>query len=280
MILFLLILNIILLIINLKGNEYIITNAQKQAILEYAEKNNIKISAKIPEKFYPMNSISVKNFFYDENQLKNIFFGTDENITQNEELGMTIFEKDDKKLYINKSYIAFEDTALSDFIFEKDFALKKAKEIVKELSDICGKMYLDLVIEEDDCFNIFYVQKIDGYKVFSNFCNIKIFEDGKMELSFNYYQKIEELTETKNICSADEAIYTFLKEIRNLFDTEIEITQIDLGYYLGNTEETYQYVFKPYYRFCVKDTEEVFFVNAYTNTFEINTKYSILENFK
>lgn len=280
MIIFLLILNIILMIANLtKQKEYKISKLQEESIKIYLEKNDIEISADIPKEFYPVNSISMKKVLHNEDVLQNIFFGDAENVTKTMELGSSIFKKGQKILIINNSYVMFEDNEKEeDFLYEKNYILKKSEEIKKALSKNYGKMELDLIMEEEEYFSVSYIQNINGYKNFNNYLNIKIYKDGKKNIYFNYYEEIEILDEIKRICSPDEAIYIFAKEIKNLFsDEKIEIVKIDLGYYLGNLKQDYEYIFKPYYRFYIKDKEVPFYVNAYTNTFEISTNYLPLE---
>lgn len=269
MVIILIILNIILLFANLsKNNEYRLTQLQEDSIKTYLDKNNIKISANIPKTFYPMNFVSMKKVQYDEIELQKVFFGNVDNITRTEEFNANILKKGTKSLIIDDVYILFQDTQKEkDFLYEKDYILKKAQQINKSISKYYGKMKLDGIEQGSSYTTVYFTGNMNGYKNFNNFLNVMIFKDGTKTVSFSCYEKIEVLNEAKKIYSPDEAIYVFAKEIKNLFSGEIEITKIDLGYYLGNFQDDYEYIFKPYYRFYLKGIEEPFFVNAYTKTF-------------
>lgn len=281
MIIFLLILNIILFCANfLSKNEYKLSNLQENSIISFTEKNNIKISTKIPKKFYPMNSISMKKIEYNNFTLLDIFFGTDkENIIMTDNLGTTILKKDFKTLYINNSFVKFEDTEINEnFKFEEKYILNEIETFKDKISKEYGKMKVDKIIKTQNYYSINYIEYINKFKNFNNYLNITIFKDGTKTINFNYYQKIDYSNEIKEICSPDEAIYIFSKEIRNIFETEpIEITKIDLGYYIENSKNNYEYISKPYYRFYINNSDTPFFVNAYTNTFEISSPPLIID---
>ncbi len=277
MILFLIILNIILFTANFfSKKDYKITNLQEESILKYANENNVEINAKISKNFYPMNSISMKKVQHNEIILQEIFFGTSENIKKYIEYDTRVFKKDEKLLLIDNNLIIFKDfEENSNYLYNKDNVLKDANKIKDTLSKYYGKMNLDTIIKMDNYYQISFIQKIKKYKNFSNFLNIKIYENGEKLIYFNYFEEIEKLNELKNICSPDEAIYTFINEITRFFPKDkIKINKIDLGYYWGNNENIYEYILKPYYRIYLEGFDIPFYINAYTNNFEIDLNFT------
>ena len=270
-IIFLLVLNILLFAISFFLEEkYKITKEQEDTIISYLEKENVKIYTKIPKKYLPMPKITMKKTKHDNLLLQNIFFDTTKTITRTERFEDTIFKQDNKTLKINNLFVHFSDLDKKQgFLYDKENCIKVAEVYKESLEDVYGKMYLDRVIDEKEYYFISYIQKTDGYKIFNNVLNIKVYKEGEVELYFNNYSKKDVSTKKLNICSPDEAIYTFVKEIKNLIpNQEIYIRQIDLGYYLKINDENINLSFEPYYRFYIKDNKEPFYVNAYTNTFE------------
>ncbi len=270
-IIFLLVLNILLFAISFFLEEkYKITKEQEDTIISYLEKENVKIYTKIPKKYLPMPKITMKKTKHDNLLLQNIFFDTNNTVTRTERFEDTIFKQDNKTLKVNNLFVHFSDLDKKQgFLYDKENCINVAERYKESLEDIYGKMYLDRATDEKEYYFISYIQKTDGYKIFNNTLNIKVYKDGEIELYFNNYSKKDVLSKKLNICSPDEAIYTFVKEIKNLIpDQEIYIRQIDLGYYLKINDENINLSFEPYYRFYIKDNSEPFYVNAYTNTFE------------
>ena len=279
-IIFLIILNLLLFLISfLLQEKYKITKEQEKTIISYLQQENVKVYSNLPKKYYPMAKFNMKKIKNDDFVLQKIFFEDNINLTRTEKFEDIIFKQGDKTLKINNLFVYFEDLEKkNNFIYDKKNAISIAEKYKKSLEDIYSKMYLDKLEEEEDYFFISYTQKINKYRVFNNILNVKVYKQGQVDIYFNGYKKIEKISEKINICSSDEALYTFVKEIKKLIpDKEIFITDIDLGYYLKSDNENISFNFLPYYRFYVKGIETPFYVNAYTNNFEyentvINTK--------
>ena len=273
-IIFLVILNLILFIIGfLLEEKYKITKEQQNTIISYLEKENIKIYTDIPKNYEPMPQISMKKTKNDDLSLQKIFFDNSSNLIRTEKFENTIFKEGNKTLTINNLFIYFRDLEeKNNFKYSRETSLKIAEQYKKILEKIYGKMYLDRVVEEQNYFNISYIQKVDNYKIFNNIVTIKVYKDGKIELYSNNYQKPDVVSTKLNIYSVDEALYTFSKGIKDLIpDKEIYIRNIDLGYYLKMDSDNINFLFLPYYRFYIKGNETPFYVNAYTNIFEYET---------
>ncbi|WP_250278605.1 hypothetical protein [[Clostridium] colinum] len=270
-ILFLIILNILLFFISfLLKDKYKLDKEQEKAIVSYLEQENIKIYTELPKKYYPMHKISMKKTKNDNLMLQKVFFDNTSNLIRTEKFEDTIFKQGDKILIINNLFIHFKDLEEKDnFAYNKKNCFSIAKEYKDNLEKIYGKMYLDRFEEEEEYIFVSYIQKLNKYKIFNNILNIKIYKKGKVEIYFNNYQKPDIISEKIDICSSDEATYTFIKKIKTLIpDKVIYITQIDLGYYLKYDNENITFSFLPYYRFYIKNSKTPFYVNAYTNSFE------------
>lgn len=270
-IIFLLILNILLFFLNFSLKEkYKMTREQEKIIISYLEQENVKIYTTLPKKYYPMPQITMKKNKQDDLILQKIFFENTENLLSTKKFEDTVFTQGYKTLTINNLFVRFEDlTPKENFQYNKQNCFTLIENYKKNMQKQYGKLYLDNVFEEEEYFLINYTKKVSGHKIFNNIFTFKVYKNGDIQIYFTNYEKPEEITDKINICSADEAMYTFVKEIKNLIpDKEIYIKQIDLGYYLKPDDENITFSFLPYYRFYIQSSKTPFYVNAYTNTFE------------
>lgn len=269
-IIFLLILNIVLLVINILTKDiYVINKQQKDIILSYIQEQNIELETNMLTKYYPMPKLNMKKAIYNENMLKNMFFNVKKEIDRQEDFENVVLSQDKKSLTINKFFVYFQDLNVpKDFSYDENFALKVAKKYKKIIQKKYGKLYFDKVQKINDSIQVSYLQKDGKYSLFNNVLKVNIYKDGTMDLVFNFYKKIDDASNKIDICSPDEALYTFTNEIKKLIpDKKITITSMDLGYYFKDYNDDISFSFNPYYRFCI-DNDSIFYINAYTNTFE------------
>lgn len=276
MIVFLILLNVMLFLANyFKDNQYRQNENDLQNLNTFLADKNITLSADLPKKFYPMPFVLMKKVNYDPNILQQIFFDSLE-VEKYLDFGVTILAEQNKTLIIDNGYISFENLDIQkDFVYSKTYAKNIAKPLLKKFEKYFGKFSFEQITQLDDFINVNFTQKLNGFNNFSNFFNLRLHKNGTFQVFFSSYDKIESLSEQKKIYSSSEAIYVFAKEIKNLFLNEenINIIKVDLGYYLGNLNDDYEYIFKPYYRIYIDNFETPFFVNAYTNAFEIGVNY-------
>lgn len=269
-IIFLIILNIILFVANFfNDNKYKISQSQKNAIMSYLEKNNINLYTDLPVKHYPMQQIRVIKQSYDYFVLQDIFFENKENIKRTEEFSNTIFSNENETLTIYPDSIFYESLPNNEeAYYSKDDVLEFCDKYIEEIKKHYSSFTLDRIVENDEYFLVEFNQKINNYTIFNNYIKFKIYKNGAKEIYF-YYLEVDNFFSSKlDICSIDEALYVFSKEMKEVFgDEDISIRQIDLGYYSQDISSESVITLIPHYRFFITNTKEAFYVNAYTNTF-------------
>ena len=269
---FLLILNIILFSFNsLKQTKYKINSNQKAAILSYMKKNNITLNenTNIPNKFYPMEQFKVKNVFYDYLLLQQIFFLNNNNIKQTKEFDNIILTNSFETLTIYPTYVEYKNNKIiNDFNFNKQNVLNICEKYVKNIEGEYGKFFLDIVKKQNNFFYVLYTQKLKNQNIFNNVIEFKIYNNGTINIYFKVFNKVGFSGEKTTIYSADEVIYIFINEVKKIFQKNIIIEKIDIGYYLSDTlNYTENIILTPHYRFFIKDVETPFFINAYNGSF-------------
>lgn len=269
---FLLILNIILFSFNsLKQTKYKINSNQKAAILSYMKKNNITLNenTNIPNKFYPMEQFKVKNVFYDYLLLQQIFFLNNNNIKQTKEFDNIILTNSFETLTIYPTYVEYKNNKIiNDFNFNKQNILNICEKYVKNIEGEYGKFFLDIVKKQNNFFYVLYTQKLKNQNIFNNVIEFKIYNNGTINIYFKVFNKVGFSGEKTTIYSADEVIYIFINEVKKIFQKNIIIEKIDIGYYLSDTlNYTENIILTPHYRFFIKDVETPFFINAYNGSF-------------
>ena len=269
-IIFLIILNIILFIANLTNyGKYRISKVQKNAVISYLSKNNISIYDDLATEYFPMQQLEAKKVSHDYFNLQDIFFQNTDNIKRTEEFNNTIFSNKTEVLTISSDYIFYEDNmTLENFNYSKENVLKICADYSAKIKKYYGGFNLNIIYENKGYFLAEYISEYGGYNIFNNYILFKIYKDGTKGITFHYLQIEGFLGDKIDICSADEALYIFSKEIKKIFTRDIAIKKMELGYFTNETKEnSSKYSLIPYYRIYIKGIDTPFYLNAYTNTF-------------
>lgn len=272
-IIFLVILNIFLFCVGaVSKDRYKITRNQESSVIDYLENRDIVLNTSLPKFYEPMSNINMKSMKNDDLLLQKLFFGDTQHIEVKEKFDSVIFEQNDKMMILNDMYIYFENLEINP---SYDGTEKYARQIIEPyregLENIYGKLYREKIEQKNGKVTIDYIQKVNGYKNFNNIAHFIVNQDGAFSLNFNSYEKVKNTGAKMNIYSADEAIYSFAREIRNLVvDEKIFINYIDLGYYINNSSEDIYFTLTPYYRIYIDDNDIPFYIDAYTNEFKYN----------
>lgn len=283
-IIFLLLLNAMLFVLNIvKYNRYGLSPNQEKAVVAVLEKNNITLEADIPTTFMPMAQLELKNSAYDSLELQRIFFGENKNIKRTEEFEKTIFSfqaenatEENEILTINSNNALYENNnAMKEFKLDEKSALKLTEPYVKKIGEAFTPLTLFNVSVYDDYICVEYDFEYLKKKLFNNRVTFKIYPYGKLQCQFSYLEPIQMTGEKTDICSADEALFSFYKGISGNYpegeEKGIKIIKMDLGYY----SEDYlngdsQLIAVPHYRIYIKDIDEPYFINAYNGNMVFN----------
>lgn len=270
-IIFLIIMNCTLAIVSAySGDNNTLSADRKQAIEKLLAKNNVEISTDIPTDYSPMPIIALT---YKENNiesLKNIFLGDDKEVKRSLDGDSTIFKKNNIILTINNDRVNYSNKDLDGQI--ENLKQEDAKKIAnKFMNDKLTNLYKDYGFHSinlvDNKYYISYYKKYKGYNFFSNYIKFCITSLGIENIELVEYLPTYILDTNRDICSADEALFTFTYEIKNIYyQDKVTIENIELGYILQemdkkNTEGRAI----PCYRISVKGSNQFHYINAYTN---------------
>jgi len=265
---FLFILNILLLGLNFnKNREYKITQDQKKSIISVLNKNNININTDIPYTFFPAGQLYMKQYNYDIIKLQKIFFGEVSNIYRTEEFGKTILAYNNQNLIVANNVIIYKNNKKeSNIDFNQEYAEKKCSDIINRINENYAKMSIDKIDIKNNYITLRYIQRFNNYNIFNNSVFFKVYKNGIMECKFTYNEPVEIRAPKLDICSADEALFMFMNEIKGIYGNKnISVEKIDFGYFVGNNVDssTSNIIAIPYYRIFAQEIEEPYYINAY-----------------
>lgn len=273
---FLCLLNAVLLLCNIlftDNNRYYMTAEQTSNIIEVLAQNDISLEGKINRSFAPKSRLELYPFEYDNEQLKNMFMQDPSRAKLSIENNRQIYRTDWETLAlnINNGYVVYRNRDIMPGVPDSDYATNLCREFLKKInflySDFVSDMPKDTPYQTDEGLVFEFRQTYKGNIINSNFVIITVGENGISRVEFMYARISGFSRDVKNICSADEALFTCLYEIKNIYgEKKIFIDQIDLVYHqLENNKNSPPYA-TPFYRFYISESIEPILVNAYTNT--------------
>ena len=265
---------------------YILTAEQENAINGALSLNGISLETPLIKDYSPMKELVLKPFNYAA--LEAILFDGAEpsRISEFENFEGTT------KLY-NKSQITIHSDRL---VFEKEDGLLPGISVkeddpvpyytgitAEEAASLCDNIInavknlgldLDFVLNyHSGTMNHFifeYWGLHNGMLIPSNSIIFAVDDYGIANISFYMQIPFEYSASSRDIYSADEALLTLIRHIKNDYpdNTDAVITDMELVYYL-NEKTSYEAVAAPHYLFKVKANrnsayEDRYYINAYT----------------
>ncbi len=270
LIIVLLLLNIIIsCLLLIDRNKYILSHSQEVAIKNLLLANNITLSDQIPKKYAPMAQINALTNNPNTDFLCSAFF-PHEDIQITQEFGKTIITSGVKKITVDDEVIVVDDPSLAEKIDLSDEkkVFKMANQYFKAVeSKLKLNGYQFDNVKKIGEYNFFtYTKKYNNSFHFNEYIKLKIGENGVQEILFSYPQVEEEFGIKRKICSVDEALASFMDEIRSTETQNIHITKIDLGFaYEDAVHDAGSVKEIPVYRIYTAENDEPFFINAYVN---------------
>lgn len=269
-------LNIVLFALNLnQGQRYVLTQERIDVLETLLENNHITLSSELMLTYMPKQNVSMQLIEIDPTDMIGLFFDTDA-YDEKEDFDQKIYAEGNKFLVWQEGQWYFSNDAPKeankfDFNDEKsvisytDLYVKALKEKYKTID-----LYVDHVYKTDDFWQIDYRSKYNQDVVYSNFFRFTVSLEGIVDARFQY-AIIEGVTDEKrNIYAADEALLTFIYEVKKIFgDTaDIEIVDMDLVTFVPSKELNSLRLSKGehFYRIYIKDQLEPFLINAHTNS--------------
>lgn len=275
-IIFLLLLNIMLLVLNIiKYNKYGLSPNQEKSIISVLEKNNITIEADIPSSFTPLPQLELKNSPFDALELQKIFFSDNKNLKRTEEFEKTIFSLENETLTINSNNATYVNNNKKEgFTLDEKSAVKLADSYATKIGETFSSLSLTKTTVAEKYISVEYDADYMEKKLFNNSVIFKVNSDGSVSCSFSYFEPMQFTGEKTDICSADEALFSFYKGIKDNFpngEESIKIVKIDLGYYSDEyLDGDSQLTAVPHYRIYVDGVDQPYYINAYNSNMVFN----------
>lgn len=257
-----------------------LSNERIEQLRQILDKNNILIYDYIPD-FYPKSRLIitrpedfelelVEDFFDKEDRstdYENDIHRHSDNENKEDETKHVTFEQGDGKgnIYYGTSRPTYKASEYDS----RSSRLKIAEEFMKTFTLDKGVFELtDERMAEKKAFYLYYFnERFEGELLFCNEVVIKVEESGITEARTIRYIPYEFEKEKQKIYPIDEVLYKFMIFVKEEDLGHIRITDIDLGYDLGQDsrgKDTYTYV-EPYYRIKI-GSGQTYYINAYTNT--------------
>lgn len=270
LILVLIILNAGLLVLNIfQSNKYKIDKERENYLYQILDNNNISLECDIIRKYKPMRRLTIYPEFYSRDEIIRMFF-KEADITITFEFDKTILKGKNKTVTIsNNNEIVVDYINKSDIInnFNEETAKRQAESFIFSMNNKFVYQ-LNKSIKINDGYFFQYCQEYDSNVVFPISYNIYVNEYGILKVETIFYGIDGFTGEDKEICGIDEALFTFIKEKneKRKFD-EIIIEDIKLGYNFQSIENSPSENIRlvPCYNIYVKDENEPYIINAYTN---------------
>jgi len=254
------------------NRQYVITSAREKAIYEVLGKNGIGMYTELIKKTMPMRQLSVYIASLETESFKTMCFNQDENIQIKRDFDKTIFASNTKSLIVQDNSIVFLNPSGSGAIdkFTKETALAAADDFIKDVGmDSSQNIKLESVDYDDEKYIFEYNERYKDYKLFSNAKRITVSEKGVIMARAAYYTVQNFVGESREICSCDEVLLTFLGEIKKEGKAEgVYIEKIELGYDFqdsGDIADGSKLRLIPCYRIYISGSSEAYLINAYTN---------------
>lgn len=266
----LLILNVILFSLNfISSRDFILKQSQIQSVESVLFKNNIKLESDIPSRFNPLSQLYMKNYDYDILAIQKLFFSDTSNIKRTDEFDKKIFSSGNENIIIKNNTIYFENNNKdSTYAQSRSSAIKKAAYYIDKINIGFTSMNLDRAEKKDDYFVLEYSQRFNNYSIFNNYAVFYIMNDGRIKFEFKYNEPLEQNGPETDICSADEALFVFMSEIKLLYgSSDVSIQKMDLGYFASNVDDASSNITAvPHYRIFIDKTDKPIYINAYNST--------------
>lgn len=267
-IVFFLLLNILLgVLVYWEENSYIISAEQEKAIVGVLAQNKINLYTRIDREYKPMRRMELGEYDFGGEDFVRQFFDRMEEVLLTEEHNRSVFTQGDAILSIQNEYVHYQNPQ----------GIGKKTDAKPDAADICetwiknlkmGSFQLEGISQEDGRHVLRYLNVYQGHVVQSNFINFVVTDQGIVEIDLSYRPPEGFSGRPQVICSADEALFTFMQQMKNMYgDRDVFINKMDMAFYVSETGQAAEGkpVAEPCYRIFVAGEPLPFLVHGYRN---------------
>lgn len=251
-----------------KNERYKVTQSEEKAIYNVLGKNGINLYTEIIKEAMPMRTINVKPKELSADELKKEFF-KDEEVNISVEFNKTILKSKERFLTLQNNHIKLENyNGTGKYIgLNGDSASNIVENYIKDMPLFAGYKP-DNILQEGDGYIVEFIKEYKDFKLFNSKARFFVTDNGIMWFESGFYEQEIFSGEKKNLCMPDEALLTFMYEIKKLGIEQIYINQMELGYDFTDKAEIAegsQLKLYPAYRIYTSYSSDPFIINAYTN---------------
>jgi len=271
MIVFFLIVNVMLMaLIRYEAGGHTLSRERENAILAVLEQNNIIMYYQIPRQFPPMRHLQVAAYDYDFDRLLEIFGFPEYYHTG--DANRDVFRWEDYELTISNGYISFVSGRGYTGVPDRIAAMALTQAFIR---DYYPDFRLDVHSTRQGNrggLRIIYRQVYNNHLIHTNFVEFLVTGEGHNltieEVDIQYSRPIGFAYLPRELVGSDEALLTFVQNIRPQDDMDIIITHMDIVYFqiMSGLRATYVSIYaEPFYRIFIEGQEVPFLISAYTN---------------
>lgn len=266
----LVILNACLAVLNYQHNrESAMTASQEKAIFEVLSKNGITMYTDLITDMEPMSRLACMVPTYTKEDLEKAFF-EGEKTTVVPSQTTTVYRTATAELTVEaaRGTLTFSQVAKGKGELSRGDALKMAEGYMESKEKIFGDFVSYDISETEDGYGVIFYERYDDTIVFSNYFKVFVSQAGIYQVQFVYCPVVGYNGEKKDIFYGDEALLTFMRELRKDHpEGAFTVNRMELGYDLSDkesqTKEGMLYAV-PCYRIYLMEQPEPYIINAYT----------------
>jgi len=259
----------------MENRRYVVSPEREQAIIAIMNRNDISFDAQFIRRFPPMRAISVTGFYYNADELADIFFGSSHDAMRSyTPSGMILsYGPGPAELVISHGFISYYNPyGHGNTAYELQSLDWQDAQIITDafVGEHWPDFELDDVFIADDWLRLSYRQVYRGYVIHTNFIEIIVTDMGIELVDIQFGQVFEWYGQESPIAAPDEVLLTFVQHVINMPQIlPITITHMDLVYFQeeeGSANPYARYRALPFYRvFIAGNTSDPFLINAFTN---------------
>jgi len=260
------------LLLHLEHRRYTMTGDRDRNIRVVLGQNNISLYTIPIRNFPPMRPVDVAGFYYDIDELLEIFFEYP-----------ALVERDDERYFFSHGY---SQLTISNGLISFDFdirglgypSIEPAPPITHgdaaALSDEFISRHFpdfehDITFEWEDGIRRIYRQQYRGRLIHSNFAEFFITSHGIEWIDMQFGRIIGHIREPQMIFAPDEVLLTFMQHVRDrAMEEPIFIREMDMVYLQAyeSTQQGILYPAVPTYRIFIEGNDDTpYLINAFTN---------------
>lgn len=265
----LVLLNIALGVLNFRQRqENTMTAAQERAIFEVLSQNGITLYTELPTLSKPMPRLLADTPSYSKETLERLFFDS-KKTTVTVSTDKSVYRGDGGTLTLQGAHGLLEraDVKPGKGSLTRGAAQRTAEKFISRTEFFFGTYDEPVVVERNDGFEVNFYGTYKRENVFSNYFSLLVTEGGVRRIDFSYCPVQGYDGEKRDICHADEALLTFMREWRRSGNREATISRIELGYdRMENADASVDGTvsLEPCYRIYLMEQAEPCLINAYT----------------